>query len=388
MNSSFYQQIFWGNSIRNYILFALILLIGLLVKRLLSKLFSKVLFLFFKRFYTNSSPDKFHHLLLAPIESLLTVLLVYVAINQLDYPLNEIIFKRTTYVDKVQKFFAVTVIEVIDKIFTLLVIICSIRIALRVIDFIAHVFAYRASLTESKLDDQMVPFLKELSKILVIITCVFIIMGAVFNMNVATIVAGLGIGGLAIALAAQDTLQNLLGSFTIFADKPFVVGDLVHIEGYDAVIEKVGFRSTLLRTLDKTLVIIPNKKMIDSPLENLTLRNLRRVEFSISLTYETDAATMKNISIQIKEFINLHDKTSNDTIVVFNSFSSSSLDIKVLYYIEIVDYEMYMQIKDEINYKVMELVFANGANFAYPTSTVYHSSVPVLEVNVKNGSIS
>lgn len=374
MNNQFYQQIFIGNAIKNYILFLGILLIGFIAKKFLSKILSKGLFLLFKKFYVQSSPHKFHELLLRPIEFLVAVLLVYSAINQLDYPLNEIIFRRITYVDKIQKLYTITVIEVIDKIFTFLVIISSVRIALKIIDFIAHIFAYKASLTESRMDDQMVPFLKELTKILVIITCVFVVMGAVFDMNVATIIAGLGIGGLAIALAAQDTLQNLLGSFTIFADKPFVVGDLVHIEGYDAVIEKVGFRSTLLRTLDKTLVIIPNKKMIDSPLENLTLRNLRRVEFNISLPYYTKPDVMKKISTQIKDFINQHAKTSNDTIVVFNAFSASSLDIKVLYYIEIVEYEIYMEIKDEINYKVMEFVLANGASFAYPTSTVYHQN--------------
>ncbi len=372
MNTQFYQQIFWGNTLKNYILFFGFLLIGFIVKKLFSKILSKGLFLLFKKFYTQSSPEKFHQLLLQPIEFLVAIILVYSAINQLDYPLNEVVFRRITYVDKTQKIFSITLIEIIDKIFTFLVIVSSVRIALKIVDFVAHIFAYKASLTESRMDDQMVPFLKELSKILLIITCVFVVMGAVLNMNVATIIAGLGIGGLAIALAAQDTLQNLLGSFTIFADKPFVVGDLVHIEGYDAVIEKVGFRSTLLRTLDKTLVIIPNKKMIDSPLENLTLRNLRRVEFNISLPYSTKPDVMKKISFQIKEFINDHSKTSNDTIVVFNAFSASSLDIKVLYYIEIMEYEIYMEIKDEINYKVMDFVLANGANFAYPTTTIYH----------------
>ncbi len=372
MNNQFYLQIFWGNTIKNYILFFGFLLIGFIAKKFFSKILSRAFFLLFKRFNTHSNPQKFHQLFLQPFEFLVLVLLLYSAINQLDYPLNEIVFRRITYVDKIQKIYTITLIEIIDKIFTFLIIISSVRIALKIVDFVAHIFAYKASLTESRMDDQMVPFLKELSKILVIITCVFVVMGAVLNMNVATIIAGLGIGGLAIALAAQDTLQNLLGSFTIFADKPFVVGDLVHIEGYDAVIEKVGFRSTLLRTLDKTLVIIPNKKMIDSPLENLTLRNLRRVEFNISLPYYTKPDVMKKISTQIKNFINQHVKTSNDTIVVFNAFSASSLDIKVLYYIEIVEYETYMEIKDEINYKVMEFVLANGASFAYPTTTVYH----------------
>ncbi len=222
------------------------------------------------------------------------------------------------------------------------------------------------------MDDQLVPFMRELGKIVTIIFGVFVVMGVVFNMNVATIIAGLGIGGLAIALAAQDTLQNLLGSFTIFADKPFIVGDLVHVADYDGVIEKVGFRSTVLRTLDKTRVVIPNKKMIDSPLENLTLRNLRRVKFNIGVLYGTPPDAIKKVCEEITTFINAYPTTSNDTLVIFDAFGASSLDIMVLYYIEIVEYAVYMKIKEEINYKVMDIVLNAGADFAFPSRTLYH----------------
>ena len=147
---------------------------------------------------------------------------------------------------------------------------------------------------------------------------------------------------------------------------------MVHVAGYDAVVEKVGFRSTVVRTLDKTLVIIPNKSMIDSPLENLTLRNLRRVKFNVGVLYGTPAATIKNICTQIKEYIDQHHETSMDTLVNFDSFGDSSLNIQVLYYIEIVDYAIYIGIKEEINYKIMEIVLENGADFAFPSRTIYH----------------
>lgn len=324
--------------------------------------------MFFQRLSKEIKVDKFLEMLLKPIEFLITVLILYLAVNQLSYPLNMVVFKRT--VEKVA--YTVKLIEVLDKLFLFLIIFSSFRILLRIADFISHVFAYRASLTKSKTDDQMVPFLKELSKIVIIIVGVFVEMGAVFNMNIAAIIAGLGIGGIAIALAAQDTLQNLLGSFTIFADKPFVVGDLVRISGYDAVVEKVGFRSTVMRTSDKNLVIIPNKKMVDSPLENLTRQNLRRVKFNIGLLYGTSSDTIKKIVDEIKQYINNRQETNADTHVNFDSFGDSSLNIQVIYYTEIVDYTIYMSIKEEINFKIMEIVLGNGADFAFPSSTVYH----------------
>lgn len=368
MDLTFLNQVFFGNSLKSYILFFGIIILSMIFKKLISKILSRLLFTFFQRLSKEVKVDKFLELLVKPIEFLTTIILIYIAINQLTYPLDMVIFKRT--IDKTH--YAVTIIEVIDKIFLTLIIFSGFRILLRIIDFVSHVFAYKASLTESKTDDQLVPFMRELTKILTIIIGVFVVLGAVFNLNVATIIAGLGIGGLAIALAAQDTLQNLLGSFTIFADKPFVVGDLVHVAGYDAVVEKVGFRSTVVRTLDKTLVIIPNKKMIDSPLENLTLRNLRRVKFNIGVLYGTPAETIQKIVKEIKVYLDEHKETSMDGLVAFDSFGDSSLNIVVLYYIEIVDYAIYMSIKEEINYKVMEIVLKNGADFAFPSRTIYH----------------
>lgn len=372
MNTEILSQEVLGNSLKNYLLFATILIFGLLLKRIFSRLLSKLMFRLFKRLHPETDPKVFIDLLLRPVELLILFSVLYLSINQLDYPLHEVIFKRTTFVNKVPSVYELTLIQVFDKLFLLSFIISLFWIALRMIDFVAYVFLYKASLTESKSDDQMVPFIKELSKIVTIIFGVFVILGAVFNLNVATIIAGLGIGGIAVALAAQDTLQNLLGSFTIFADKPFEVGDLVRIDKYEGTIEKVGFRSTLIRTLDKTLVIIPNKKMVDSPLENLSLRNLRRMKFNISLKYDTPVEVMHKISKEIETYVNGHDSTSNDTLVTFDSFGESALNIQVLYFIEIVDYNDYMHIREDINYRIMQIVAENKAEFAFPTQTVYH----------------
>jgi MscS family membrane protein len=372
MNAEFLEQIFFGNSLKNYLYFSAILLFGLLFKRVFSKLLNRLMFMLFNRIEPHTEPKVFIEMLLKPVEFLIILIIIYLSINQLDYPLDEVIFRRTSLIDNVSTIYELKVVEVVDKLILLLFIISAFWILLRIIDFVAHVFKYKASFNLSKSDDQMVPFIKELSKIITVIFAFFVILGSVFNLNVATIIAGLGIGGIAVALAAQDSLQNLLGSFTIFADKPFLVGDLIRIDKYEGTVEKVGFRSTVIRTLDKTLVIIPNKKMVDSPLENLSLRNLRRMKFNIGLRYDTSAEVMRKISEEVQRVVNDHPATSDGTLVTFDSFGDSSLNIQVLYFIAIVDYNEYMHIRQDLNYKIMSIVEENGAEFAFPSQTVFH----------------
>ena len=375
MNIEFLEQIFFGNSLRNYLYFSSILLFGLLFKRVFSKLLNRLMFLLFKRIEPDTEPKVFIEMLLKPVEFLIILIVIYLSINQLDYPLNEVIFRRTSLIDNVPTLYELKVVQVVDKLILLLFIISAFWILLRIIDFIAHVFKYKALFSLSKSDDQMVPFIKELSKIITVIFAFFVILGTVFNLNVATIIAGLGIGGIAVALAAQDSLQNLLGSFTIFADKPFLVGDLVRIDKFEGTVEKVGFRSTVIRTLDKTLVIIPNKKMVDSPLENLSLRNLRRVKFKIGLRYDTSAEVIRKICEEVQKVVNDHPVTNEDTLVTFDSFGDSILNIQVLYFISIVDYNEFMRIRQDLNYKIMAIVKVNGADFAFPSQTVFHDYV-------------
>ncbi|OCX50564.1 mechanosensitive ion channel protein MscS [Mucilaginibacter sp. PPCGB 2223] len=372
MNPPFFNTVFLGNSVKSYILFAAILLLWLCFKKIFSRWISQFLLMLFGRFGKEVNAAVFVELLIKPIHFFISLDLIYLAINQLNYPLNEVIFERKTLVDKVQKITSITLIEVVDKLFVFLMLISVFWIILRIIDFVAHVFAYRASLTESKEDDQLVPFVKELVKITTITIAFFVILGYVFEINVLTLITGLGIGGIAIALAAKESLENLLGSFTIFVDKPFVVGDFVKINGIEGTVEKVGFRSTRIRTAEKSLVTMPNKKMIDTPLENMTVRNYRRIRFDVGLTYSTPVESIKVIAQQITDYINGHEKTNNDAIVTFEAFGASSLDLQVLYYIEMMDYNPYLKIKEEINFKIIDIVQQNHGDFAFPTQTVIH----------------
>lgn len=370
MNLDFFEQIFFGNSLKNYFYFSIILLLGLIFKRVFSKMFTRLFFILFKSTKPDTESKVFVAMLLKPIEVLIFLIILYLAINQLDFPLNQVIFRRTNLINNIPTIYELKIIQVVDKLFLLFFILSAFWIFLRVIDFVAHVFKYRASFALSKSNDQLVPFIKELAKIITIVIAVFVVLGSVFNLNVATIIAGLGIGGIAVALAAQDSLQNLLGSFTIFADQPFLVGDWVRIDKFEGTVEKVGFRSTVIRSLDKSLVIIPNKKMVDSPLENLTLSNPRRMKLNLGLRYDTKPQVMKIISKEVEEVLSKHPATTDEILVTFDSFGDSCLNIQVLYFIDILDYNEYMRVREDLNYKIIDIISNNGAVFAQPIQTL------------------
>jgi len=367
LDSAFFDQIFWGNTVKAYFLFGGILFLGLIFKRIVSRLLSRLLFKLFRSFSSQSHNDAFVALLIRPIEVFILLTTLYLSINQLKHPLEVAVFHYSKLVGKVKEQIPVSIGDCIDRIFLFMIILSIFWIILRIIDFISHVLLYKASLTEDKADDQLVPFLKELFKTIVIFIGFFTLLGFVFEVNVLTLITGLGIGGIAIALAAKESLENLIGSFTIFLDKPFTVGDLVKVDGVEGTVEKVGFRSTRIRTSEKTMATIPNRGMIDGVLENLSLRNSRKVSFIIGLTYETNSASLRKIITEIESYINNHKGTSNDGNASFKSFGDSGLNVEVNYFVTELNYTEFLQIRQEINLEIMDIVMRNKSDFAYPT---------------------
>jgi len=375
IDSAFFDQIFWGNSVKAYFLFGGILFLGLIFKRVVSRLLSRLLFKLFRSFSSQSHNDAFVALLIRPIEIFILLTTLYLSINQLKHPLEVTVFHYSKLIGKVKEQLPVTIGDCIDRIFLFMIILSIFWIILRIIDFISHVLLYKASLTEDKADDQLVPFLKELFKTIVIFIGFFTLLGFVFEVNVLTLITGLGIGGIAIALAAKESLENLIGSFTIFLDKPFTVGDLVKVDGVEGTVEKVGFRSTRIRTSEKTMATIPNRGMIDGVLENLSLRNSRKVSFIIGLTYETNSASLRNIITEIESYINNHKGTSDDGNASFKSFGDSGLNVEVNYFVTELNYAQFLQIRQEINLEIMDIVMRNKSDFAYPTQRLISDRV-------------
>ncbi|EDM36305.1 hypothetical protein PBAL39_11392 [Pedobacter sp. BAL39] len=366
IDSQFFEQVFWGNTIQRYCLFAGIILFGILFKRIISRVLSLLLFKLFRSFSAAIGNDTFVALLLKPIAFFISLCSYYLAVNQLKHPLDVVLFNYTRQLEKAKMRVAVDLGDVVDKVFLFLIILSVFWIILRIIDFVAHVLRYKASMTEDRSDDQLVPFLKELTKTLICFLGFFVLLGYVFEINVLTLITGLGIGGIAIALAAKESLENLIGSFTIFLDKPFTVGDVVKVDGIEGTIDKVGFRSTRLISPDKTMIVIPNRSMIDGVLENVTRRNFRRVSFFIGITYETPALAIQNIVSAINMLLDTHPKTQ-DGFATFDNFGDSALNIQVAYLVVDMSHAEYIRVKESLNYQLMQIVQDQGSEFAYPT---------------------
>ncbi len=357
MLNDFLQITFLGNTIERYCWFAGIILVGLIFQRLLSKLLTLFVFKFLQKYSTGVGYDKLLALLKKPIGILIMLIIFYLAFDHLEFPAE---WKIVT-IDK----FGLRM--VLYRSFQILIVASITWIFLRLIDFLGLVLMHRASLTELKSNEQLVTFIKETIKVIVCIFFVFFILGVIFKLNVASLIAGLGIGGLAIALAAKESLENLLGSFTIFFDKPFVIGDLIKVGSIQGHVENIGFRSTRIRTLEKSFVTVPNKKLIDNELDNLSHRSQRRVNFKIGLAYHTKTEQFKNIVSDIQIFIDNHPLvTKEDTRVRLHDFDSNAVNIMVLYFIDSIEYNIYLNVREEINYKILEIIEKYESSFAQP----------------------
>jgi len=186
-----------------------------------------------------------------------------------------------------------------------------------------------------------------------------------------SVLAGLGVGGLAVALAARDSLANLLGSMLIMIEKPFRVGHYVRVSGGEGTVENVGFRSTRIRTPDNSLISIPNNSVVNATVENLTLRIMRRQRFLIQVTYEIPREKLEELILGIKQLIADHPMTNKSNFNVrFNDFGESSLNILVYFHIETTDYSAELESREEILLRIMDLAKELGIDFAFPTRTL------------------
>ena len=223
-------------------------------------------------------------------------------------------------------------------------------------------------------------FLSKLTKSFIIITGAVAILQQL-GINVSALIASLGIGGLAVALAARDTVANFFGGLTILLDRTFRIGEWIKVGEVEGIVEDIGLRTTKVRTFEKSLITIPNQALSTKPVENFSRRSVRRIKMTIGLTYDTTREQMVNILKDIREMLKNHPRIdiSQTTMVYFTDFGESSLNIFVYCFTDTADWKEYLSIREDVNLKIMEIVEKHGASFAFPSRSIYIEKMPNQE---------
>lgn len=229
------------------------------------------------------------------------------------------------------------------------------------------------SKTESKLDDMLAPMIRKSLRISIIILAAVQIAQVLSDKPITSLLAGLGVGGLAVALAAQDTIKNLFGSMVIFADKPFEVGDRIVVDGFDGPVEEVGFRSTRIRTLEGHLITVPNAELANKNIQNIGKRPYIRRVMNVTITYDTPPAKVDRAVEILEGLLENHEGMHPDfpPRVFFNDFNSASLNILVIYWYHPPAYWDYLAFTQRFNREVLRRFNEEGIEFAFPTQTLY-----------------
>jgi MscS family membrane protein len=247
--------------------------------------------------------------------------------------------------------------------------------AYRLVDLIEYYLMRLTSRTRTKLDDMLVPVVRKALRVTITIIAALWIADGILEANVRAIILSAGVGGIAIALAAKDTIANFFGSVTIFADHPFQIDELVRIEGHYGPVEEVGFRSTKIRTLEGHLVTIPNSIITNSVVENVGRRPFIRRTTGITITYDSGHDKTKRAVQIIKDILARTPEINTDPDrpprAYFSDFNDCSLNIYMTYWVKPPDYWLFMEISDRINFQILKTFDDEGIEFAFPTQTLY-----------------
>lgn len=247
----------------------------------------------------------------------------------------------------------------------------------KIVDIVSLYFAKLAEKTESTLDDQLVPLLRKTLKAFVVIVGTLFVLKEGLEVDIVPFLTGLSIGGLAFALAAQDTIKNFFGSIMIFIDKPFQVGDWITSGDVDGTVEEVGFRSTRVRTFRNSVMYIPNGKIADATIDNHGLRQYRRFYTTLTITYDTPPDLIEAFVEGLRKIVENHPNTRKDLYnIYFNSLSTYSQDIMFYIFFQVPTWQEELRCRHEILVQIIRLAKGLGVRFAFPTQTVHMESFP------------
>ena len=339
----FLDQVFFDNTVRSYCIVLGIILLVLILKRFISRYIAGLLFKLIQRNWKNIDKNSFINLVVHPLGIFLVILISIIALHKLVFP-HQLAFEIYDYPS----------VRVLHSLGTIAIIVSFIWLLLRIIDFIAIVLGQRANLAPDQADNQLIFFFKDFFKVIIVVFGILMIFHFAFNFRIGNLLTGLSIIGAAIALALRESIENLIASFIIFFDKPFTIGDLIRIQNFTGNVERIGLRSTRLRTEQKTYVTVPNKQMVDSILDNLSLRTQRRAELNLQLDLSTPSTKIEEFIQEIRKI--LDRKEIENSTVLLNDISSLAFLIHVEYFTSVITVAEFNITRQDVNMRLLKLM--------------------------------
>ncbi len=347
------QETFLGISLSRFSGAFLVLIAALIMKKVFAHLFVKVIFPLATRTKSRYD-DLFLQSIRKPAEFLLVIIGLFIAVQILQLPTDPIDLHRGAY--------------------GLLKGLVTFDIAWALFNLVSLLEAFLSgwvSKTESTLDDHLLPFIRKSVRAFIIFLAVIMTIQNL-GYSISGLLASLGIGGLAVALAAKDTLSNIFGSIMIILDRPFLIGDWIKAGDMEGTVEEIGFRSTKVRTFAKTLITVPNNIIANLSVDNISRMPKRRIKLTIGVTYETSPEQMRRAVEAIRGLLRTHTAIDQDFFLVnFTEFSASSLDILVYCFTRTTVWGEYLDARENVCLQIMDILEAHGMEVAFPSRSIY-----------------
>lgn len=364
MKEFLFKSVF-GNTVETYLIVAVSIAVALLVKRFVSKYLAILLFKIFAKAGRTFHKAYFLELVVGPLEWFLALFMIVVALDKLHLPffLDFKIYRADTR-------------DIIDAATNATLIILFIRLCIRVVQFFGAILEEKARESQAQADSQLVVFFKDFFRVILIIVGLLLVLRFSFHYNVSNLLTGLSIVGAAIALATKESLENLIASFIIFFDKPFTTGDTVKVNGFTGAVEKIGLRSTRIRTDQKTYITVPNKQMVDTILDNITLRSQRKVELRLEVGLSATVTQLQTLIASIKATLK-HDDVITATVFLSDTGKGAHI-ITVDYFTSMhQSNDEFNTFREQINFSIINLLAQNETALAAASAdVVIHQAQP------------
>ncbi|MFT4094673.1 MAG: mechanosensitive ion channel family protein [Niabella sp.] len=361
--NEFLHHIYWDNSLMSYLIVAAIIIAGFLFKRYIAHYIASFLFLLLRSRYKHIEKDAFKNLIAKPLGLFIAIFITVIALDRLTFP-QQLDF--SIYHLKLKELLRMTG--------TALLIIAFFRSLIKNIDFITLLIKDKYLQSGDPGNHQLVFFFKDFIKVIVGGIGVLFLLKYVFNYPINNLVTGLSIVGAAIALALKESLENLIASFIIFFDKPFQTGDAVKGNNFSGTVEKIGLRSTRIRTDAKTYVTVPNKQMVDSVVDNLSNRTQRRADIRLEISVDTPSDKVTALLEGIKKILGNPD--IKDFNLYLNDIAPNALIITSDYYTDPGNIALFNVTRQNVNLKILKLMEDLGIDMSGKTTSVSLVSQP------------